>query len=278
MSPGAQPTPRTFLICHRGAVLHEEGLARWLAAETELTGVLVIDEDRATVARRARRQLRRDGLLRFLDVLAFRAYYLALLRGADRRWTEGVVARLSAAYPPVPASVPRLTVRSPNSREAEDFLRACAPDVTLALCKNLLKKSVFTIPRHGTFVLHPGICPEYRNAHGCFWALVQGDLENVGMTMLRIDEGVDTGPVYGYFRCAFDELRESHLRIQHRMTFDNLEGILALLREIVAGRARPIDTTGRRSAVWGQPWLSSYLRWRLAARRRASARLRAAVS
>ena len=31
-------------------------------------------------------------------------------------------------------------------------------------------------------------------------AMANGDLDNVGMTLLRIDRGVDTGPVFGYFR------------------------------------------------------------------------------
>jgi len=44
--------------------------------------------------------------------------------------------------------------------------------------------------RSAAFVLHPGICPEYRNAHGCFWALVNRDLARVGVTLLRADRGV----------------------------------------------------------------------------------------
>jgi len=262
---------RTLLICHRGAIIHEDGLARWLAAETELRGVLVIDEDRRVLARRARRQLRRVGLFRFFDVLAFRAYYQLVLRPEDKAYERGVVRKLADAYAPVDASVPRLVVRSPNSADAVAFIQSCAPDLTLALCKNMLKKSVFSIPRCGTFVLHPGICPEYRNTHGCFWALARGDTANVGMTMLRIDDGVDTGPIYGYFRGQFDELTESHVRIQHRMTFDNLDTILALIRHVVAGDAYPLDTTGRPTATWGQPWLSSYLRWKRDARKRRTA-------
>ena len=37
---------------------------------------------------------------------------------------------------------------------------------------------------------------------------------------------------------------------------------------VLAGRVRPLDTSGRRSATWGQPWLTRYLRWKLRARRR----------
>jgi hypothetical protein len=275
--PHATGGMRTLLICHQGAPLHEEGIARWLAAGSTLAGVLVIAEGPGALLRRARRQVRRVGLLRFFDVVAFRAYYRAVLRRGDAAFEAELLESLRARFPAISEDVPRLVVASPNSAEAESFIRRCAPDVTLALCKNLLRPAIFGIPSHGTYVLHPGICPEYRNAHGCFWALAERDLENVGMTLLRIDEGIDTGPVYGYFRCAFDEVRESHLRIQHRMTFDNLDDIMRTLQSIADGRARRIDTTGRHSATWGQPWLSRYLRWKVAARRRRHARHRVAV-
>ncbi|MGA7439404.1 MAG: formyl transferase, partial [Luteibacter sp.] len=113
--------------------------------------------------------------------------------------------------------------------------------------------------------MHPGICPEYRNAHGCFWALAERDLDRVGLTLLRIDAGVDTGPIYGYFTYAFDETRESHMRVQYRMVLENLDALAQRIRDIVAGDALPVDVTGRPSGVWGQPWLSRYLRWKRAA-------------
>jgi methionyl-tRNA formyltransferase len=119
--------------------------------------------------------------------------------------------------------------------------------------------------------MHPGICPEYRNAHGCFWALARNDPGRVGMTLLRIDAGIDTGPVYGYYRCAFDSARDSHIVIQNRVVLDNLDALAARLREVAAGRARPLDTSGRASAEWGQPWLSAYRAWKRAARKEASA-------
>jgi hypothetical protein len=114
--------------------------------------------------------------------------------------------------------------------------------------------------------MHPGICPEYRNAHGCFWALARGDRANVGMTLLRIDHGVDTGPVYGYFRVDVDPVTESHVITQHRVVLDHLDAIRKTLLDIEAGRAAPLDTSGRRSAAWGQPWLSAYIRMRRAVR------------
>jgi len=115
-------------------------------------------------------------------------------------------------------------------------------------------------------VMHPGIVPEYRNSHGCFWALSNRELDKVGMTLLRIDEGVDTGPVYGYFSYAYDEVAESHSMIQKRVVFENLDAIRDKLLEIDRGEAKPIDTSGRVSGAWGQPWLTKYLKWKWRAR------------
>jgi methionyl-tRNA formyltransferase len=152
---------------------------------------------------------------------------------------------------------------SPNAPAAEAFIRQQRPDLVVARCKTLLKEKIFTIPALGTYAIHPGICPEYRNAHGCFWALAMGDPGNVGTTLLRIDKGVDTGPVYGYFRVRPDPAGESHIVLQHRAVLEHLDGIRAALLDIESGRARPVDTAGRKSAAWGQPWLSAYLTLRL---------------
>jgi methionyl-tRNA formyltransferase len=169
----------------------------------------------------------------------------------------------------IPATCRVLDTSSPNSAEALSLLQEVQPDLVLARCKNILREQVFEMALSGTFVMHPGVCPEYRNAHGCFWALVHRDLNKVGMTLLRVDAGVDTGPVYGYYGCHFDELRESHVVIQHRVVFDNLESVRAEFEDILSGKAQTIDTVGRKSRAWGQPWLTGYVRWKRAARRRA---------
>ena len=135
-----------------------------------------------------------------------------------------------------------MIVSSPNSKEAEAFIRERQPDLVVARCKTLLAERVFSIPRLGTFVMHPGIGPEYRNAHGCFWAKASGDDDNVGMTLLRIDKGVDTGPVFGYFRVTAG-VDESHVVTQDRVVTEHLDAIRDRLLKIEAGTAVPIDST-----------------------------------
>ncbi|MFL5620524.1 MAG: formyltransferase family protein [Gemmatimonadaceae bacterium] len=271
---GTTPRPRVALICHHDAPLHVEGLARWIASWATLACTVIVHEPDGLLWKRLKRERRRVGLSRMADVLAFRAYYRVALAKHDEAWKREQLDSLVRRYPAVGPEVPVLRTPSPNSADTERFLREAQPDIVLALCKNILKESVFSIPRHGTFVCHPGICPEYRNAHGCFWALANDDTAHVGLTLLRIDRGIDTGPVFGYFSYPFDEVRESHIVIQHRVLLDNLDALADTLRRTVSGDAEPIPTTTRPSHEWGQPWLTKYLRWKRHARRRAAARAR----
>ena len=270
---------RSVIICHHDEPLNRFGLSRWLASFTELAAIIVVREPPGRLIRRIRREIRRVGWARFLDVLAFRTYYRLALASSDEAWTRRMLQELATRYGDIPASCRVFETSSPNSAEVLSLLREVQPDLILARCKNILRDEVFKTAAAGTFVMHPGICPEYRNAHGCFWALAQDDLAKVGMTLLRVDAGVDTGPVYGYYGCRFDELRESHVVIQNRVVFDNLDALRVKLQQILGGAAQSIDTRGRPSRAWGQPWLTSYIRWKRAARRRSEhASRHAAVS
>jgi hypothetical protein len=251
---------KTALICHEDASLDREGLVRWLGSFSTFAGTVVIREPGRRVRTRVAREIKRVGWPRFLDVLAFRAYYRLAHARADLAWERRELERLRRLFPIRPPA-PELVVSSPNSSEAETFLRKQQPDLVVARCKTLLKEQVFTIPQLGTYVMHPGICPQYRNSHGCFWARANGDHSNVGMTLLRIDRGVDTGPVFGLFRVDADR-SESHVVTQHRVVLEHLDAIRDTLGAIEAGTASPIDTSGAASATWGQPWLSAYIRMR----------------
>ena len=264
-----QGKPSAVLICHEQDRLDTEGLASWLASSLRLAGLIIIRDPRGRLWRAARREIRRVGWVRFLDVLAFRLYARLRLARRDHAWKDAEVARLRRRYPADLETVPRVIVSSPNADKARDFLQQLRPDIAVARCKVILKESIFGIPRVGTFVLHPGICPEYRNAHGCFWALTRRDFDRVGMTLLRVDPGIDTGPIFLHGNYDFDEVEESHAVIQYRTVTENLDAIAQVLTALCRGEQRaPISVEGRASAVWGQPQLTAYLRWKWAARRR----------
>ncbi len=259
---------KTILICHVDSTLTRIGFARWLSSFTDLAGIIVIHEQGNRAKQRIKAEIRRVGLLRFIfDILPYRLYSKIFDSKTDCAWEKSKIDELCHAYPDLPASTQILRTDSPNSDEAREFITSLAPDMAVARCKTLIKKEIFSIPPDGIIILHPGICPEYRNAHGCFWALSNNESDKVGMSLLRIDKGIDTGPIYGYYSYPFDVRSETPGIIYNRVVYDNLDVIEKKMCEIHNGEAVAIDTTGRKSGVWGQPWLSQYLRIKRQARK-----------
>lgn len=234
---------------------------RWMASFADVVLIVRLNEPYSRFLRRLRREVDRIGPLRLLDVLAFKILH-QLKHGAEvQDWIDSTIKRLRDSYPPA-VNVEVIEAETVNSDHVRRALVAHNVDFVIARCKQIIGKKTFTLAQKGVFVLHPGICPEYRNAHGCFWALARADYANVGTTLLKIDEGVDTGPVYGYFRTAFDlQTPESPLIIQERTLFDNLPAVRDALVAALNETAVPIKTDGRPSAVWGQPWYTAWRRF-----------------
>ena len=69
------------------------------------------------------------------------------------------------------------------------------PDlVILAFVTDLIPAALLGIPTIGTICYHPSLLPRHRGASGINWAVIQGDT-HTGLTILWVDEGIDTGPI-----------------------------------------------------------------------------------
>ena len=263
-TPGSRP--RVVLICHENDGIDCKGLAAWLACSFCLSGIVLLREKPGSTFKKIRREYTRVGLLRLIDVLLFRLFYRLRYSRSDQAWAEKTLQSLLKKYPANTDAIETITVFNPNDDRVRYFLERLQPDLTIARCKFILKPAIFDIARTGTFVMHPGICPEYRNAHGCFWALVKRDLKHVGMTLLKVDAGIDTGTVYLHSSYSFDETHESHIVIQYRVVLENLQRITNVLYDIYNASATPVKRPCHFSRAWGQPWLTAYLYWKLSAR------------
>jgi methionyl-tRNA formyltransferase len=92
-----------------------------------------------------------------------------------------------------------LTVTQPEKVRTPDFaawVTEQKADFALVLAYGrILPPAVLAAPRRGCLNLHASILPRYRGAAPINWAIVRGESET-GMSLMQMDEGLDTGPVY----------------------------------------------------------------------------------
>jgi methionyl-tRNA formyltransferase len=65
----------------------------------------------------------------------------------------------------------------------------------------ILPPAVLEAPARGCLNLHASLLPKYRGAAPITWALVNGETET-GISLMQMDEGMDTGPVFSQHRIA----------------------------------------------------------------------------
>jgi methionyl-tRNA formyltransferase len=66
--------------------------------------------------------------------------------------------------------------------------------IILADYGRLIPEAILDLPRHGALNLHPSILPRHRGAAPVAAAILAGDV-STGVTLMRMDAGLDTGPV-----------------------------------------------------------------------------------
>jgi methionyl-tRNA formyltransferase len=79
--------------------------------------------------------------------------------------------------------------------EALEGLRALAPEIIIvAAFGQILRRPVLELPAHGVLNVHASLLPRWRGAAPVVAAILAGD-EETGVSIMQVDEGLDTGPV-----------------------------------------------------------------------------------
>jgi methionyl-tRNA formyltransferase len=95
------------------------------------------------------------------------------------------------------AGLPVLTPERPSERDFLEQLKKLAPDCCPVVAYGaLLPAEALAVPPYGWINLHFSLLPAWRGAAPVQHAVLHGD-EVTGASTFRIEQGLDTGPVYG---------------------------------------------------------------------------------
>ena len=112
-------------------------------------------------------------------------------------------------------------VRQPKSlRSEEEFaaLAAFGPEVVVVAAYGLfLPPETLEVPPLGCLNIHPSLLPRYRGPSPVVTAILNGD-EETGVTIMKLDEGMDSGPILAQERVSIDE--EETTPVLTRRLFD----------------------------------------------------------
>lgn len=153
--------------------------------------------------------------------------------GRGRRVAASPVAVLAAD-----AGIELLQPPSPRAADFLDRLRDLAPDCCPVVAYGaLVPAEALRIPPHGWVNLHFSLLPAWRGAAPVQHAILHGD-DVTGATTFRLEEGLDTGPVFGVMT---EGVRPTDTAgdLLGRLAVSGAQLLLATLDAIESGSVRP---------------------------------------
>jgi methionyl-tRNA formyltransferase len=163
-----------------------------LMEDFDIAAVIVEDEvDKKTFLKRRAQKL---GWWKVFGQVLFQALIVPLLRKESARRLQAIKSTYDLKDTPIhPDKLHEL--KSVNDPDCLALLKKIQPDIVVVNGTRIISKKVLAgIP--AVFInTHAGITPKYRGVHGGYWALVNNDSANCGVTVHLVDSGIDTGGV-----------------------------------------------------------------------------------
>ena len=120
----------------------------------------------------------------------------------------------------------------------DENIRALAPELIVVVAYGcILPKSVLEAPKYGCINLHVSLLPKYRGSAPVQWAVLNGDTET-GVSIMQMDEGLDTGDVLCCEKIAIDP-EETSGQLFDRVTAVGARVLCEVVPAIAAGTLKP---------------------------------------
>lgn len=154
----------------------------------------VILEKPVAASELLKKRIKKLGWWKVAGQLLFQLSIAKILKRTSRKRKKEILKEYGLENTIVPENK-IMKVASVNSSECIEALQKVKPELIIVCGTRIISKSVLESLPVKFMNIHAGITPKYRNVHGGYWALVNNDMENCGVTVHLVDEGIDTGTI-----------------------------------------------------------------------------------
>jgi methionyl-tRNA formyltransferase len=230
-----------------------------LMEDFDIAAVIVEDEvDRKTFLKRRAQKL---GWWKVFGQVLFQALIVPILRKESARRLQAI--KLTYQLKDTPIHPNKLhELKSVNEPDCLALLKEMRPDIVVVNGTRIISRKVLTAIPAVFINTHAGITPKYRGVHGGYWALVNKDAVNCGVTVHLVDSGIDTGGVL--YQSAIAPSAEDNFCTYPLLQLG--EGILLMKKTLLDAQRGALSTRKSQtteSHLWYHPTAWEYLKKRL---------------
>ncbi len=174
---------------------------------------------------------------------------------------------LIITQPDMPAGRKQIITASPVKQVATDYkikilqpkkiktikdeLTEINPKIIVIIAyAQIIPKDILDIPKFGCMNLHGSLLPKYRGAGVIQAPIVNGD-EYSGLTLMKIDEKLDTGPIIAQLKIKLDN-QETSETLYDKLSTKSADFLLDSLEKYIDGEIKPIPQNETEASYIGK--------------------------
>lgn len=125
-----------------------------------------------------------------------------------------------------------------RKRSVREHLMSYGADLFVVVAYGkILRPKMLAVPSKGCINVHASLLPKYRGAAPIHWAVIEGE-QRSGVSIMKMDEGMDTGPVY-LQRSVDLRPDETAGSLHDRLAPLGAEALLETLEGVLQGELEP---------------------------------------
>ena len=221
----------------------------------------VIREEKPALAGFLKRRIKKLGFSTVFGQLLFSAAIVPVVSRQSRRRIQQIISSNKLNTSEIPSD--KVTeVPSVNSDLTIAELKRLSPAVVVVNGTRIIQEKVLGCVDAVFLNTHAGITPMYRGVHGGYWALASGDASNCGVTIHKVDKGIDTGSIVAQATISptAEDTFSTYPLLQTAKAIPLLE---KAVNDARTGRLVTIAPQFSKSQLWSHPTAWQYLKNRV---------------
>jgi methionyl-tRNA formyltransferase len=231
------------------------------ALASEFPIATVVREAKVSRSAFLKRRLKKLGWRTLLGQIAFVQCIAPFLRWETMRRRASILQQNGMDESSIPIEHV-IDVRSVNDPQTIALLQKLSPQVIVINGTRILGEKILHATAGVFLNTHVGITPLYRGVHGGYWALASGDSDHFGVTIHKVNSGIDTGEIIAQ---ALIEPSDS----DNFSTYPLLQIAIAIpllkqaVRDALDDKLESMPPPAGKSKLWSHPTAFQYMKMRL---------------
>ena len=238
----------------------ESSLIMYNGLKNNFDVIRIIKEEKVSRKIFIQRRIKNLGYMKVLGQISFMIFNKYLTKKSEKR-INALKKLYDLIIEPFPKSILD-GVNSINDPGVIDLISDCNPDVIVVNGTRIINESILSSTNKVFLNTHMGITPRYRGVHGGYWALVEGDYNNCGITIHIVDKGIDTGGIMYQ-----DSIKNNNEDNFNTYPYHQISKAIPLMKKAVIDiyneDYKIKERQDLKSKIWTHPTLFQYMFFRI---------------